>query len=112
MNLVFNRPVGARAGLQTPLSFINYLIESSFVEISPKHLHSQSIRARDLKFLEIVHLPPRVTRHMSCVTCHMSFVTGHMSFVTGHMSHVMCHQNKNIYMTKTKKNDTMVEFVG
>ena len=40
------------------------------MEISSEHIHSQTIRARDLKFWEKVHLPPPVMRHMSCVTCH------------------------------------------
>ena len=46
-----------------------------FVKISSKYLHSQTIRAKELKFLEKVHQPLPVTYHVSCVTCHMSHVT-------------------------------------
>ena len=49
----------------------------AFVEISSKHLHSQSIRSKELNILGNVHLPPCVTFHMSCahVLCHISHVT-------------------------------------
>ena len=42
-------------------------------------LHSKTVRARELKWLENVHLPPRVMCHMSTVVCHMSTVTCHVS---------------------------------
>ena len=85
---MFNRPGAAGAVLQTPLSLINWLIESSFVEISSEHLHSKTVRAGKLKFGEKVLLP-----HLSCVTCHMSRVMCHMSGVTCHMSGVTCHMS-------------------
>ena len=51
-----------------------YLIRCSFVKIFLKHLHSQTIRARVLKFLEKVHFTPLVTCHVSHVPCPMSHV--------------------------------------
>ena len=53
------------------------------MKIYSKHLHSQTVRARELKFSEKVHLPPPVT-------CHVSHVTYHMSHVACHVSHVKC----------------------
>ena len=45
---------------------------------SSKHLHSQTIGAKDLKFQENVYLPPCYITHVTCqvssVTCHMSQV--------------------------------------
>ena len=58
----------------------------SFVKISLKHCFSQTIRARELTFLEVIHSPPPVTGHMSSVTCHLSHVTCHVSCVTCHAS--------------------------
>ena len=43
---------------------------------------SQSIRARELKFLEKLHLPPPFMCHVSHVTCNVSYVTCHLSCVT------------------------------
>ena len=64
-----NRPGVAGAFLQTPLSlihsFINWLSRWSFVGISSEHLHSQTLRARELKFWEKVHLPSPVMCHLS-----------------------------------------------
>ena len=37
----------------------------SFVNISSKHFHSQTVRAKDLQFWEKVYLPPPVTCHVS-----------------------------------------------
>ena len=42
--------------------------------------NSQTVRARDLKFWEKVHLLPLVTCHMSLATCHMLHVTCHEYF--------------------------------
>ena len=67
---IFKIPGVAGAVLHTPLSLINSLGRSSFVEISSSNLHSQTVRARKLNFWEKVHLPP--TCHVSCVMCHMS----------------------------------------
>ena len=44
--------------------------------------NSQTVRARELKFSEKVHLLPPVTCHMSCVTCNVSRITSHLSLVT------------------------------
>ena len=55
--------------------------EWSFSSKSSKDLHSQTVRARDLKFWEQVHCPPLVTCQMPYVMCHMSRVTCHKSFV-------------------------------
>ena len=53
------------------------------MEISSVHLDSQTIRAKELKFLEKVHLFPSVMCHVSHVMCHMSHVTCHMYFFWG-----------------------------
>ena len=50
-----------------------------FSSQSSNHHHSQTVRARELKFVEDVHHPPRVTCHMSRDTCHLSFVRCRMS---------------------------------
>ena len=43
--------------------------------MSLKHFNSQTLRARELKFLKKVHHPP-----LSSDTCHMSRVICHMYF--------------------------------
>ena len=58
--------------------FIHSFGNSSFVKISSNHLHSQTIRARELTVWEKVHLPSPV----SCVTCQVSHVTCQLSYVT------------------------------
>ena len=50
---------------------------SPFSSQSLKTHHSQTLRARELKF--DVHPPPRITCHMSNVTCHVSLITCHVS---------------------------------
>ena len=86
---VFNRPSVAVAVLQTPFLLINWLSESAFSSKFPANLHSQAVRARELKFWDNIHLPQHIICHMSCVTCQMSFVTCHMSCVTCIVSHVL-----------------------
>ena len=49
------------------------------MEISLKHLDSQTIRARDSKFVKKLHLPQPVTCHVSDAMCHMSCVMCHHS---------------------------------
>ena len=71
---IINRPGVPGAVLQTPSSLVDSFGNSSFVKISSRHLHSQTIRDRELKFWEKVDLP-----NMSCVTCHLSHVTCLMS---------------------------------
>ena len=100
VSYIFNRPGVAGAVLQSPLLLIRWVGNSSYVKISSKHLHFQTVRARELKLLEKVHLPQRfecyvshVTCHMSRVTCHVSHVMCHMSFVTCQVSHEMCHMS-------------------
>ena len=61
------------------------------MEISSVHLHSQTGRARELKFWDKVHLPPPVVCHVSDVMCHVSCVMCHVSCVTCHVSCAMCH---------------------
>ena len=68
--LFFNRPSVAGAVLQTLLCLIHSATKSSFVTMSSKHLQSQTIKARDMKFLEKVHHPLCVIYHMSGVRCH------------------------------------------
>ena len=45
------------------------------MDISSEHPNSQTVRARELTFGEMVHLPPPLMCHMSHVTSHMSCVT-------------------------------------
>ena len=68
--IFFNIPGVAWAVLQTPLSMIHTLSNSSFSSKSSKYVHLQTVWARDQKFWENVHFP--VTCNVSCVTCHMS----------------------------------------
>ena len=72
-------------------SFINSVSEWSFSSRSSKNHNSQTVRARQLTFWDIVHHPLCVTCHMSCFTCHLSGVTCHVSHVICHMSNVTCH---------------------
>ena len=53
------------------------------MEISSEHLHSQTIRARELKFWENVHPPPCVTCHMSRVRSQVSWVSWFFFFLSG-----------------------------
>ena len=70
---IINRPSVAGPVLQTPLSLINWLTHSTFMEISPEHLHSQTVRDRELKFWDKVHLPLPAMCHLSHVICHLFF---------------------------------------
>ena len=54
--------------------------ESSIVKISSIHLHSQTVRARELISLEKLLLQP-ATCHVPHVECHMSRVTCNVSFI-------------------------------
>ena len=70
-NVIFNRPGVARAVLQTPLSFIHSLIQlvgDPFVQVSSKHLHTQTIWCRHLDILK--EYSPPSTYQVSCVRCH------------------------------------------
>ena len=78
--IMINRPHVAGAVLQTTPSLIKTLTNSSFVKISSKHPHLETLRVRDLNFLENVHLPPSVMCHVSHVMCHMSGVACHIHF--------------------------------
>ena len=51
------------------------------MEISSEHLHAQTVQARELQFLEKVHLPPPVMCHVTCVMFLVSCVMCHMSWV-------------------------------
>ena len=75
------------------------------METSSEHLHCQTVRARELKFWEKVHLPPSVMCHVSCVMCHVSSVICHPSSVTCHMSDPRYNKNK-------KKSDKVVKLGG
>ena len=70
--------------LTDPVLFYKHLhhslIDSPISSKSSKHLHSQTVRARELKFGEKVHLPP----HVMCLMSHFTF---YMSHFTCHMSH-------------------------
>ena len=64
---------------------------SPFSSQSLKHHHCQTLKARELKYLDDVHPPPRIPCHMSNVTCHLSRVTCRVS------------QNSNSNYDKTQK---------
>ena len=51
------------------------------MKISSKHLHSQTVRAREPTFWEKVHFPPPVTCHVSHIPYHRPHVTCHMSLL-------------------------------
>ena len=76
--------------------------EWSFVNISTRHLHSQTVRARELTFWDKVH-PPPVTCHMSHFMWNMSRVTCHVSHVTCRMSCVTCHMSLFIFFYQAVK---------
>ena len=63
--VIVNRPGVAGAVLKTPLSLINSfsqsVSQSAFSSESSKYHKSQTVRARELKFLENVHPPLHVT---------------------------------------------------
>ena len=58
------------------------LRESVFSSKYSTSLHSQAVRARELKFWEKIHLSPLVMCHLSHVTWNVLHVTCHMSQVT------------------------------
>ena len=63
------------SGVRCLVSGVRCLVSSVRCQVSGVrwHLQSQTVRARELKFWEKVHLPPAVTCHLSCVTCHYFF---------------------------------------
>ena len=81
--LIVNRPVWP--GLLYK-QLCDLFSKSCFVKISPSNLHSQTIRASELKFERRFTSP-----HLLCVRCQMSHVTCHVSHVTCHITHVTCH---------------------
>ena len=66
------------------LSTENEVRQWSSVDISLEQLHSQTVKARKLKFWDMVCLPPNVMCQMLLVTCHVLFVMCHMW-------HIKCH---------------------
>ena len=60
---------------------------------SSKHFHAQTVRARELKFWQKVHLPQSILCHVSYVMSHVSCVMCHASCVTCHKSNVTCHMS-------------------
>ena len=77
MLMILNIPVVAGAALQTPPSFIHWLIERSFSSKSSQYHKSQTLRARDPIFFKTM----LTTCHMLCARCHVSRVTCHVSCV-------------------------------
>ena len=71
--VVFNKPSVARAVLQTPDQTL-ILCENTL-----KYLHSQTVRAGELKFWFTSPNWLHVMCNMSCVMCHLSHVTCHVS---------------------------------
>ena len=59
------------------------MITSPFSFKSIRNLHTATVWARDLKFLQNLHLPP-------CVMCHLSNVMCQVSNVTCHLSPIKC----------------------
>ena len=59
------------------------MINSSFSSKPSKHHNTQTVRARELKLLEIVHPQPRVTCQVSCVTCAVSGVRSFFLYFFG-----------------------------
>ena len=88
---LFNRPSVVGAVLQPPLGFIDWLSHWSLGKISSKHLHSQTVRDRVMKFWHNVHKPMFVTWHKSYVTCHISHVFCQVSLVSCVLSGVTCY---------------------
>ena len=73
-NQLINRPDVAGAVLRTPLWLNDWLRWSSFSSKPSKYHKSQTVRARDLQFLNNIHHPLCVTCYMSCVKCHVSYI--------------------------------------
>ena len=61
---------------------------------SLKHHNSQTVRARELIFLENVHPTPCVMCHMSHVTCHVSGAACQVSHVTSNCQTVRARELK------------------
>ena len=78
-------PWGQPGAVCPSMSFAHSLrggVRKEIAKISSKHLHSQTVRTRKLKFLENVHPHhvSHVTCHMSCVTCHISQFSSYLPF--------------------------------
>ena len=86
-----NKHCEASAVLQTPSSLIQSVSPWAFSSQSSWYHKSQTTKARELKFWEIVHPPQHVTCHVSCVTCQVSHVTCHLSHVPCQTSCVKFH---------------------
>ena len=71
---IFYRPGVAGAVLHTALLFIHSVSQSAFSSKSSKYHKSQTVRAKELKFLENVHPPQHVTCQMAHVKCHVIFL--------------------------------------
>ena len=86
--MLFNRAGVARAVLQSPLSFINSLINwvtAPLVQISSKPCNPKPEQLGSWKFKRMF-----ISQYVSCVMCHVSRVTCPMSHVTCHLSPVTC----------------------
>ena len=69
----------------TPVCHMTHVIcHVSHVRCQVLHVtsNSQTVGARELTFLEKVHLLPSVTTHMSCVICHVSYAMCHVYFLS------------------------------
>ena len=87
---------------------IHWFITSAFSSKSSEHLHSQTVRARELTIWENVHITPPVPCHVSCVMCHKSYSvwqTGgasllSVSYQRGLLRFNFCfyYYQKNVYM--------------
>ena len=74
---MFNKAIVTGTVLQTLLySFIHSIIQWAMLFLNTsKCLHSKTVKARELKFKDNVHLPPCVICQVTLVTCPMSQVT-------------------------------------
>ena len=71
-------------------NFVINLFIVSVILLFRRHLHTKTIRARDLKFWHNVHHPLCVWWNMSYVMCYLSWVICQVSHVMCHMSDVTC----------------------
>ena len=80
-------------GCSTNTTVNDSLSHSSFVKISSKHLHSQTVRARNLKFWDNVHYLLCVANQLSVFSCQLSVVICKVSVVRCHVSSVICYMS-------------------
>ena len=68
-----------RPGVALVINWLGHLLSDSFVKLSSKHIHYQTVRARNLQFWDNVHHPP-------CVRCQISGVRSLLTWVMFHVA--------------------------